>query len=127
MTWYTMIMIVAVYGVMLGGVGATLEQAYGLPVIAGSSLMAICATITLLLGLNRIIEVLGIIGPIIVLFTLFTAITSLFDGSLNIEEGVRSVNGLEILKASDNCFYIFFINFVFNKLKFFRISLFWRI
>jgi len=114
MTWYTMIMIVAVYGVMLGGVGATLEQAYGLPVIAGSSLMAICATVTLLLGLNRIIEVLGIIGPIIVLLTLITAITSLFDGSLNIEEGIRSVSGLDILKASDNWFFSAILYAVFS-------------
>mgnify|MGYP003306926360 FL=1 len=114
MTWYTMIMIVAVYGVMLGGVGATLEQAYGLPVIFGSGLMAICATVTLLLGLNKIIEVLGVIGPVIVVLTLATAITTLFDGSLALNEGARISGGLEILKASENWFFSAILYAVFS-------------
>ena len=61
MTWYAMLMIIAVYGVMLAGVGAILEQAYGIPVIFGSSLMVIFATGTLILGLNKIIGLLGVI------------------------------------------------------------------
>ena len=76
MTWYTMLMIVTVYGVMLSGVGATLEQAYGLPTLIGSSLMAFCAAGTLLLGLQGIIKLLGVIGPAIVFLTIATAIGS---------------------------------------------------
>ncbi|MBP56797.1 MAG: hypothetical protein CML89_03725 [Rhodobiaceae bacterium] len=114
MTWYTMIMIVAVYGVMLGGVGATLEQAYGLPVILGSGLMAFCATITLLLGLNKIIEVLGIIGPIIVILTLVTAVSTVLDDSLSLKEGILLSDGLEILRASENWFFSAILYAVFS-------------
>ena len=114
MTWYTMIMIVAVYGVMLGGVGATLEQAYGLPVIFGSGLMAFCATITLLLGLNKIIEVLGVIGPIIVILTLATAVSTILDDSLSLKEGILLSDGLEILRASENWFFSAILYAVFS-------------
>ena len=107
-------MIVAVYGVMLGGVGATLEQAYGLPVIFGSGLMAFCATITLLLGLNKIIEVLGVIGPIIVILTLATAVSTILDDSLSLKEGILLSDGLEILRASENWFFSAILYAVFS-------------
>ena len=94
MTWYAMLMIIAVYGVMLAGVGAILEQAYGIPVIFGSSLMVIFATGTLILGLNKIIGLLGVIGPIIVILTLTTAIITLFDGSFSLEQGAIDANSL---------------------------------
>ncbi|MBA59826.1 MAG: hypothetical protein CMQ40_11750 [Gammaproteobacteria bacterium] len=102
MTWYTMVMIVAVYAVMLSGVAATLEQAYGLPIHLGASLMAVFATGTLLLGLQRIIEVLGVIGPVIVILTLVTATASLFDGGFDLEKGFLVGTDLEMLRASDN-------------------------
>ena len=114
MTWYTMIMIIAVYGVMLGGVGATLEQAYNIPNIIGSSFMAICTTITLLLGLNKIIKILGIIGPLIILFTVSSAIISLFNDSSTLKAGITLVSSLDILKASDNWFFSAILYSVFS-------------
>ena len=114
MTWYTMLMIVTVYGVMLAGVGAILEQAYGMPVIYGSSLMVIFATGTLILGLNKIIELLGIIGPIIVTLTLTTAIITLFDGSFSLKQGALDANSVVTLKASGNWFFSAILYAVFS-------------
>lgn len=114
MTWYAMLMIIAVYGVMLAGVGAILEQAYGIPVIFGSSLMVIFATGTLILGLNKIIGLLGVIGPIIVILTLTTAIIALFDGSFSLEQGAIDANSLVSLKASDNWFFSAILYAVFS-------------
>ena len=102
MTWYTMIMIVTVYGVMLSGVGATLEQAYGLPTLIGSSLMAFCAAGTLLLGLQGIIRLLSVIGPAIVVLTIATAIGSFFGERFNLEDGLRLAAETTLLRASDN-------------------------
>ena len=114
MTWYTMIMIVAVYGVMLGGVGATLEQAYNIPIFIGSSFMAICTTITLLLGLNKIIKILGIIGPVIILFTISSAIITLFDESSALKVGINLATSLDILKASDSWLFSAILYSVFS-------------
>ena len=114
MTWYTMIMIVAVYGVMLGGVGATLEQAYNIPIFIGSSFMAICTTITLLLGLNKIIKILGIIGPVIILFTISSAIITLLDESSALKVGINLATSLDILKASDSWLFSAILYSVFS-------------
>jgi uncharacterized membrane protein YkvI len=104
MTWYTMLIIVAVYGVMLAGVGATLEQAFGIPVTVGSGLMALFAICTLFLGLNKILDVLGVIGPLIIILTLTTASVTLFDRSFSLKEGILVTNNLVGLKASENWF-----------------------
>jgi len=114
MTWYTIIMIVAVYGVMLGGVGATLNQAYGIPVIVGSSLMACFTILTLLLGLNKILKVLGFIGPVIIILTITIAVTSLFYDSIGINEGVKLTSSLNILKASENWLFSAILYSVFS-------------
>jgi len=101
-TWYVMVMIVAVYGVMLAGVGATLQQAYGLPVMAGTSLMAACTLATLLLGLQRIVNVLGVMGPGIVALTVATAIATLLDNSTDLSAGLKIASDMDLLRASDS-------------------------
>ena len=114
MTWYTIIMIVAVYGVMLGGVGATLNQAYGVPVIVGSSFMAGFTVLTLLFGLNKILKVLGFIGPLIIILTITIAVTSLFNDSIGINEGLKLTSNLNILKASENWLFSAILYSVFS-------------
>ncbi len=100
LTWYTMIFIVAVHAVMLSGAGATLEQAYGIPAFAGSALMALLSMVTLLLGLERILDSLAVFGPLIVVLTISVALLSL----LNAEGGLgqHSDTALEsnLLRAS---------------------------
>ena len=104
MTWYTMLMIVAVYGVMLAGVGATLEETFCIPVTAGSGLMAIVVICTLFLGLNKIIDVLGIVAPIVLVLTLATVFTTLFERSFSLKQGLLLANDLVTMKASEHWF-----------------------
>lgn len=62
-----------VYGVMLAGAGALLEQAVGLPAFWGRTAM-LCLTLgSVLTGLDRLTRVLGLAGPVIVVFVLLTA------------------------------------------------------
>jgi len=100
LTWYTMIFIVAVHAIMLAGAGATLQQAYAIPVWLGSGLMAVLSAATLLLGLNRIIEVMSLVGPLIVVLTIAVAVMSLCDGGAELAAGAKLAPQLEILRAS---------------------------
>lgn len=100
LTWYTMIFIVAVHAIMLAGAGATLHQAYGTPVFVGSGLMAMVSMATLLLGLNKIVDIMGVIGPLIIVLTMFIAVMTIFDHSQDIASGAELIPELDILKAS---------------------------
>jgi uncharacterized membrane protein YkvI len=100
LTWYTMIFIVAVHAIMLAGAGATLHQAYGLPPLVGSGLMALLSMATLLMGLNKILDVMGLVGPLIVVLTIGIAGMSLLENAPGLASGANQVVELDILKAS---------------------------
>lgn len=67
----------AVYAVMLSGAGALLEQAVGLPAFWGRTAMFCLTLWSVLAGLDRLTRVLGLAGPVIVLFVLLTAVSAL--------------------------------------------------
>ncbi len=105
MTWYTMVLIVAVHAVMMAGAAATLEQAYDIPVLLGATLMAALSAATLLLGLDRILSVLAGIGPLIILLTIATACVALLKQPGTVSAGLEESATLEILRASDHWLY----------------------
>ena len=100
LTWYTMIFIVAVHAIMLSGAGATLEQAYGLPAFAGSSLMALVSMVTLLLGLEKILDALAVLGPLIVMLTLSVAVLSLLSAEGTLAQHSGRALELDLMQAS---------------------------
>ncbi len=55
--------------VLISAGGATLQQYYGLPRIAGTAVMAALALGTYLMGLDRLVRVISLIGPAIIAFT----------------------------------------------------------
>lgn len=93
------------YIVMIGGAGATLNQQYGVPVWVGGIMMGVFAAATVVLGLGRIVDVIGKIGPTIILLTIILGITAILknpQGLVNANDILPQVN---LLKASTNWFY----------------------
>ncbi|MEI6857222.1 hypothetical protein [Psychrilyobacter sp.] len=64
--------------------------------------MAILATGTILLGLNKLIDIVGIIGSMVILLTIFIAIAVIFKNPTGIVEGDTVVGSLEMYRASSN-------------------------
>lgn len=54
--------------IMLSGAGATLHEYYGLNHYVGCLLMAVLVLGVFLAGLSRLVDIIGLLGPIIVLF-----------------------------------------------------------
>jgi len=102
LSWYTIVFIVLVFAIMLSGAGATLNQSYGIPPLIGSGIMAILATGTILLGLNKLIDVVGIIGPLVILLTIFIAIAVIFKNPTGVVTGDSVVGSLEMYRASSS-------------------------
>lgn len=91
--------------VMIGGAGATINQQYGLPVEVGGILMGILAAGTVIFGLGKIVDVIGKIGPAIVVLTVFLGLSAIFGNPGGLSSGNAAVSDLNILKASSNWFY----------------------
>lgn len=91
--------------VMIGGAGATLNQQYGLPVWVGGVGMGILAVVTVIMGLNRIVDVIGKIGPAIAILTLFLGFSAILKNPAGLKTAGEVIPKLELMKASTNWFY----------------------
>lgn len=84
------------YIVMIAGAGATLAQSYGLPAAAGCVGMAVISAATVMLGLNKIVDVIGSIGPAIVLFAVGIGLAAVLKEPAAIFEGARAIEASEV-------------------------------
>lgn len=90
---------------MIAGAGATLNQHYGLQPYVGGIFMGTLVVITVIFGLGKIVDILGKLGPVIVICSVFLGISAVimnFDGLRQADEIIPSLN---IMKASTNWFF----------------------
>lgn len=62
--------IFGIYVVMIGGAGASMEQYLGIPNLAGRLIMSAICLVVALMGLSRLVDVIGFIGPVIIVCAL---------------------------------------------------------
>ena len=84
------------YIVMIAGAGATLAQHYGIPVWYGCVGMAIVSAGTVMLGLNKIVDVIGTIGPAIVLFAVGIGLAAVLKDPGGIAAGAKMIEASEV-------------------------------
>lgn len=90
--------------VMVGGAAATLQQQYGIPTNIGGLIITILAAATVILGLNSLVNIIGKIGPVIVIICTVVGLIALFRDGANIPLAVQKINSgeIEVMKASTN-------------------------
>ena len=71
----------AVVVVMISGAGATLNEYYGLNYYVGSLLMAVLIFVAFAFGFNKLLDVIGCIGPVIIVFSIVVAVATIVSGS----------------------------------------------
>lgn len=98
--WFSQIFILVVFIVMISGAGATVSEHFGLGDVIGRALMAILILITSLLRLNTIIKILGIAGPIIVIFAIVVGAGS-FD-SAGFSQAGEILKEINLSKATND-------------------------
>lgn len=90
--------------IMIAGAGSSINQYYGLDKQIGSLLVTIISLISVLIGINKLIDILGNIGPMIIIISVGIGIVSIsrnFEYINSINEIIASLN---ITKAVDNWF-----------------------
>lgn len=92
----------AVYIIMISGAGATLSEYYGLNPFVGRVLMSLLSLISVVMGLQKILNVLGNIGPVIIVFTLIIAFSAIFNNIGNWNVALETYKTLSIPKVAPN-------------------------
>ena len=88
--------------IMLSGAGASINQYYGISKNTGSLILAIITLFSVVLGINKVSDILGNIGPIIAIISIGVGVVTI---SRNIESFsmVNEIIGtLNLTKAIDN-------------------------
>ena len=94
-----------VYVIMIAGAGATLEEYFGINPIVGRIFMALAVFATVVLGLSKLTDVLGMVGPLIILFALFVGIWSFFRDPSAIFEADRLIATVDIVVTKGGWFW----------------------
>lgn len=90
----------AVVVVMISGAGATLHEYYGLNHYVGSLLMTLLVFISFACGFSKLIDIIGCIGPALIVFTIVVALGVIFSaGNLDF---TKDVTVLESSQAAAN-------------------------
>ena len=65
--WFTPIMLFFVYSMMISAAGSTFSEYYGVNGNIGRAIMIIASLATVLLGLNKLVQIIGYISPVLLL------------------------------------------------------------
>ena len=99
---FIIIFMFSTFVVMISGTGATMNQYYGLNKYIGSFSMAVLAVVSVLMGLNKVIDILGSIGPVIVIVSITIGAITLFNNFEALSQVDNIVSNLEMTSAADH-------------------------
>lgn len=101
--WFTPLFLYSIFVVMCAGAGAIAAEYYGVGTFWGRLGMTLLAGGTVLLGLRRLIDIVGKIGPFIILFGVFVGLYSVITapaGSINLADELLKT--LPVNRAASN-------------------------
>lgn len=102
--------------VMVAGAGATINEQLGLPTFVGTILLGAMVILAGLMGLNKITEIIGKIGPAVILIVICLGLYSIFNNLDGIKSISENLDTYKLLKASDK-WYLGALSYVgFNML-----------
>lgn len=87
---------------MIAGSGAAFSQYFSVGNELGRIIMTVLVLITGLLGMRKMVDVIGSLGPCIIVFVMLIAIIALFRGPDGLEAGNQYIHANEMLKPSSN-------------------------
>jgi uncharacterized membrane protein YkvI len=100
--WYAVVVAYSIYVVMLSGAGALLQQHLGIRIELGAAVMAVAVFLTLYFGLHELVDVIGSIGPVLVMLILVIAGAALLGDLGRVRAADTAVESMSILRAAPN-------------------------
>lgn len=100
--YFSVLFIYMSFIVMIAGAGATLNQQYELPVSVGGIVMVILAGGTVIFGLGKIVDVIGKIGPAIVVLSILLGFSAIIKNPGGLSKVSETIPTLDLMKASTN-------------------------
>ena len=99
--FYSAVMCYMSMVVMVAGAASAFNQHFGIPLMGGAIIMTVLIIITAVFGLMNIVNVIGRIGPFMIILTFFVGLVCLINNGSHIGEGMALVRSgeVQLLKA----------------------------
>lgn len=89
--YFSIFFIFLSFTVMISGAQATAVQHYNAPPFVGGIVLGALAIITVMCGLNRIVDVIGKIGPVIVILAILVGLISISKNISNLDSSLEAL------------------------------------
>lgn len=100
--YFSILFVFLSFTVMVSGAGAVFEQHYGLSKYVGGIALALAVGVTVWFGLKSLVDVIGKIGPIIVVIAIGLGIFGILRNPGGVVEGHELVGTLDLTQASSH-------------------------
>lgn len=94
--WFTPIMLFLVYALMISAAGSTFAEYYGINGDIGRILMIVASLGTVLLGLKKLVKIVGFIAPFLLVGIVIISLLAIFKNPQGIAEADAAVKTLPI-------------------------------
>lgn len=88
--------------IMYAGAGAIIGEYYGVNPNFGRVVMALVALLSVIFGLNRLVKIIGSIGPVIIFLSLAVGVVGLLTSPDGLVKNAEAMAALEVPKAASN-------------------------
>lgn len=102
--YFSILFVFLSFTVMVAGAGAVFEEHYNLPTWVGGFGLTTLVVITVWFGLNSLVDVIGKIGPLIVVIAIGLGIVGILNAETGLLAGNAIVAELDVQQASNNWF-----------------------
>ena len=102
--YFSILFVFLSFTVMVAGAGAVFEEHYGMSRYVGGIGLAVVVGISVWFGLKSLVDVIGKIGPVIVVAAIALGLLGIFRNPGGIAEGNALLSGLDLTRASTNWF-----------------------
>lgn len=94
--WFTPIMLFFVYSMMISAAGSTFSEYYGVNGNIGRAIMIIASLATVLLGLHKLVQIIGYISPVLLLVTIVIGVISIASNPEGIAQADASLQTITV-------------------------------
>lgn len=102
--YFSILFVFLSFTVMISGAGAVFEEHYGLSKYVGGIGLAVAVGLTVWFGLKSLVDVIGKVGPLIVVVAIALGVLGIVRNPAGIVEGVAILPQLDLTQASTNWF-----------------------
>jgi uncharacterized membrane protein YkvI len=102
--WFVPALLFLAVSIMLAGAGATVSEHYGINPDIGRFGMALATLATVLLGLKRLVQIIGALGPALILVTIVVGLVSIAQNPAGIARANAVLKTIDVPGASSNWF-----------------------